>query len=210
MKSKYRIKADFFKNANTEEAAYWAGFIAADGCIVNYGKNLSLKVGISIKDLSHLRKFKIGKNITFYKNSCWIEISNLNLCLDLEKYNITPRKSLTLRFPKNINKKNIHHFMRGYFDGDGCADKHSNKKASNKLRLRLLGTKEFLEEYVDNFKFDCNRNIIKEGLSKVYGIFWSKNSHLIYKFLYKDATIYLTRKKKIMEKLMKLSKIEWK
>lgn len=41
-----------FDNINTEEKAYWLGFIWADGCILSNCNGFEL--GISIKDISHL------------------------------------------------------------------------------------------------------------------------------------------------------------
>ena len=39
---KYNVNHDFFESINTEERAYWLGFISADGCIserYNYKNN---------------------------------------------------------------------------------------------------------------------------------------------------------------------------
>ena len=45
----------------------------------------------------------------------------------LNSYGCTPRKSLTLKFPdRDIFKSSdlIRHFIRGYFDGDGCFSRY--------------------------------------------------------------------------------------
>lgn len=62
-------------------------------------------------------------NIRQNANSCVWAASNKHLWQTLNKYGCTPNKSLTLKFPnENIFKSKdlIRHFIRGYFDGDGC------------------------------------------------------------------------------------------
>ena len=56
---KYFFNEDYFKNVDSEEKAYWLGFIAADGCILENG---TLKIGLAEKDSLHLEKFnEIGR-----------------------------------------------------------------------------------------------------------------------------------------------------
>lgn len=53
---KYQYNTHYFKNIDTEDKAYWAGFIAADG---NVRKDyLKMRLELNIKDLGHLEKFK--------------------------------------------------------------------------------------------------------------------------------------------------------
>jgi intein/homing endonuclease len=39
---------------------------------------------------------------------------------DLVKHGCVEKKSLILQFPKDLSQELISHFVRGYFDGDGC------------------------------------------------------------------------------------------
>ena len=39
---------------------------------------------------------------------------------DLEKHGCVENKSLILQFPTTVPEELMHHFIRGYFDGDGC------------------------------------------------------------------------------------------
>lgn len=59
-----------------------------------------------------------------------------------------PNKSLILKFPdENLVPKNlIKHFIRGYFDGDGCISYSFLNKEKDIIspRLSLLGTENFL------------------------------------------------------------------
>lgn len=74
----------------------------------------------------------------------WI-VYNIHLHKTLKSYGCVPKKSLILKFPKESIFKSsdlIRHFIRGYWDGDGCltwADKEH--KVAN---ISVLGTKSFL------------------------------------------------------------------
>jgi intein/homing endonuclease len=49
-----------------------------------------------------------------------IRLSGQNLHHSLVKHGCAEKKSLVLQFPTNISSELISHFIRGYFDGDGC------------------------------------------------------------------------------------------
>lgn len=60
--TKFYYNKDFFQEINTEEKAYWLGFLYADGCINkiyrnNKLKSMNLEIGLCHKDEQHLQKF---------------------------------------------------------------------------------------------------------------------------------------------------------
>lgn len=162
---KYTVNQYFFSNLSIE-SCYWAGFIAADGCI---GKNNSVHIGLSTKDECQVVKFIqcIGYNgdikrgiltnkngsISFYSRVSiwgvpqWIEDLN-------RKFNITNRKSLTLKPPICLNNQQSLSFIAGYLDGDGSI-KLVNRKGRNgfckirpsigQLEVSIVGTIEVLK-----------------------------------------------------------------
>lgn len=208
-------KANFnehiFDSIDTEEKAYWLGFIYADGTIsssplrkeegakVQYQFELSL----SSKDYNHLLKFaeflcydkekvycdEIRCRLSVYSKHLW-NVLNCNGC--------TPQKSLTLRFPKKELFDNIFlvkHFIRGYFDGDGSITYTNEEHIIPKFHL--LGTSQFLEEIKTylNIK-DINLNILhpeKQSITKYIQV-TGKRALSLLDILYKDSTIYLDRK----------------
>jgi len=104
-------------------------------------------------------KFKTFLNHTkdIYKNSVKLNckifersrvcVSNKHFWNTLNDLGCTPRKSLTLKFPDiNIFKSKdlIRHFIRGYFDGDGCFSYHKSKTKITPV-VGFIGTKEMLE-----------------------------------------------------------------
>ena len=50
--TKYSFDRNYFKEINTEEKAYWLGFIAADGCVS--AKMNSIRVDLKSADVGHL------------------------------------------------------------------------------------------------------------------------------------------------------------
>nr|DAG90196.1 MAG TPA: endonuclease [Crassvirales sp.] len=60
--SKSEFNRDFFSVIDTEEKAYWLGFLYADGFISASGNTVGLS--ISLKDIDHLKKYNNALNYT--------------------------------------------------------------------------------------------------------------------------------------------------
>ena len=208
---KYSYNKDVFKVIDTEEKAYWLGFIYADGYIVNgiKGKNNdSLGITLSNKDKEHIEKFKksIDSNhpIRIYKskygsNSARIIIQDEELVADLIELGVLRNKSLILKFPTTdvVDKSLIYHFIRGYFDGDGSFKKKGQKL--NGYDFSVLGTIEFLTELrtylgVDNEIRKCNKNNDSNNYHLTFG--GNRKVKQVANMLYGNANIYLDRKYK--------------
>ena len=222
--SKQIIKSNYnehiFDEIDTEEKAYWLGFLFADGYInsgpLNGEFSYKFELTLADKDIDHLRKFAnfIGYNKSISKKVCKrnnkeykavrISISSKHLWNTLNNLGCTPRKSLTLRFPEESifkEKSLIRHFIRGYFDGDGTLGVYDYKVGEytyhDKCVCSILGTKAFLERLKEFFKFD---KTIKSAGSKNYPnnafriTYTCKQALEVSTILYKDSKIYLDRK----------------
>lgn len=166
----YLLNENFFQE-HTSDSYYWAGFIAADGCIKDRDSCMELTLGI--KDIKHLNKFNISikssyKIITKFKGRhecCSLTLYSKKLITDLNtNFCITPRKSLTLEYPKFTNKFLEDSFIRGYIDGDGCI----NKKVAT---ISILGTHNFLSGVVKRFEEITNDEFIIRKKHKTSNIF---------------------------------------
>ena len=212
---KVRGKADFNENVfdtiDTEEKAYWLGFIYADGTIsssplrkeegakVQYQFELSL----SSKDYEHLLKFSeflgYNKEKVFCDDTrCRLSVYSKHLWNVLNCNGCTPQKSLTLRFPKKELFDNvflIRHFIRGYFDGDGSVC-YANKEHTMPA-FHLLGTSQFLEQVKHYLNIeDVPLHILhptEQSITKYIQVGGKKALNL-FKILYNDSIIYLDRK----------------
>lgn len=193
---KHRADYTVFKKIDSEEKAYWLGFLYADGSITyktEGKKRYVLELSLKYDDMNHLEKFKrfLGASnpITEKKiklgdkvfTACRLSIHSKRLCEDLIKQGCTPQKSLTLEFP-DLQPKWIPHFLRGYFDGDGTVGERD---------IEILGTKEFLN-YIQSF-FETDRKYKIHG--KAFGLRYTGNDMRNFiEYIYKDSSIYLERK----------------
>ena len=127
---KHFINENYFETIETEKQAYILGFIYSDGCVEEHPTTSALTFTQLEQDEDILYKIKeeLGSDYPLLKSVQKIngEIKtkfyayNRKLCEDLTKLGATPRKSLTLKFPFFLDERLLPHFIRGYFDGDGC------------------------------------------------------------------------------------------
>lgn len=158
--NKYFCDEDFFSREN-EEAFYWAGFIAADGCVriktSKYSRLKTLEIVLSARDSEHLIKFKehikAQNPVKIYTTkdgfiNCRIKITSAKIFDDLNKFGIIPRKSLVIKFPKWLEKHHlVRHFMRGYYDGDGGYYIGKTDPKNLQMTMDICGTIQFLKVF---------------------------------------------------------------
>ncbi|MCC2500019.1 LAGLIDADG family homing endonuclease [Bacillus paranthracis] len=210
----YSYNRYFFQNIDCEEKGYWLGFIAADGCILGGGRTgKRLKISLHKDEKGHLEKFVKSLNgnieIKNYKYKItegyyeYVEVSvgSNKLCYDLEKLNITKAKSRTLRM-SDISKDLIRHYLRGYIDGDGHYYLSKvNKKSYIEIYVGSKHMLDFFKNYlsnhgITNYTFHYKKkNMYKISIHDIH------SKLKLIELLYKDATVYLERKK---EKAMKI------
>lgn len=190
----------YFDNIDTEEKAYWLGFLFADGAITQYQHSYDIELGLKIEDKNHVEKFAkaVGKEYvnskSTYRSRCILGSKHMfdTLC----SYGCVPRKSLILKFPnKTIFKYEslIRHFIRGYVEGDGCLS-YCDKKHTTPC-IRILGTEDFLNgiKEIFNSKNKLSLNSKDNEITKVLS-FTGKKAFGFANYLYQDATVYLDRK----------------
>lgn len=204
----YTIDEHFFDDINTEEKAYLLGILYADGGNVGHSVLLSLKSDDKLH-LQTLNSTFQNKPIKTYSTKtteyCRMEISNKHMVQRLVKCGIVPRKSLILTFPSEniLPKCMIKHFIRGYYDGDGCLVINKNQ-IGGKGYFSIVSTFSFLTEIQSIIKENTGSNtqIVninslknKNNKSTKRLVCCGNNQILkILKWLYTDATIYLNRK----------------
>lgn len=164
----------------TLQSAYWAGLLAADGCIVRSetkSVRREVRLGLHTKDHETLKRFvddiAYDGPIKHRANMCHVVICSADQWLrDLgEIYNLTPRKTMTLG-PPNVDGEAALAYSIGYIDGDGCWA--INARRYNQKMLIVVGTKQLLEwmrelwkasgASVGNTKLSWSRNVWRLGI----------------------------------------------
>lgn len=214
---KYYVNDSYFKIIDTEDKAYWLGFLYADGYI-NDTKGCSyLELGLSSVDRNHVILFSKyiksnhpikDRTIKYLKKdgtnclSTHIKIYNTKIVNDLIKLGCTNKKSWSITYPKFLDIEMEPHFIRGYFDGDGSI----RKRGVNQYEVNIAGNINFinglkiaLEERSINSYILIRK---KDGLATL-NISNKKDCLLFYNLIYdaKKTNCFLVRKKSIFDNI---------
>ncbi|RXT13658.1 LAGLIDADG family homing endonuclease [Ammoniphilus sp. CFH 90114] len=204
---KYSLNVNYFNIVDSEEKAYWLGFIFADG---HLNRN-RLTIKLATEDKGHLIRFsqaieftgnpvdkKEDTNFIKGSDSSLLEVNSTELVRALEKYIPSGKKSDKIRLPEWLDDSLLRHFIRGYFDGDGYV-------ISTRKKLGFCGNIFFLQSLKTKF-FKYGIVAEKDGYFQnrkgTYAelVFGSKASVSISRFMYENAYIYLERKKNDLNK----------
>jgi len=210
---KYKQDDLYFSNIDTPEKAYWLGYFYADGNVASNNCKIKNTVILSSTDLETVEHFKNSVKYTgpirvethrkYCKQIYKVAIYSKQMRLDLISNGCVPAKSLIITFPK-LQEKLISHFIRGYFDGDGSVGiyKNSSNKEIYTLRSSFCsGSKQFIEELYNFLPVNKIKHIQIRKKPIIYSINFSVEDSLsLANFMYKDATIFLTRKKEKFDK----------
>lgn len=199
------FNCNLFDSIDTEEKAYWLGFLFADGNISK--KNYYIRVNLSGKDFEHLIKLKqflnYERNIYTYKTKqgyfvSRLSVSNKHMWNRLNEIGCTPNKTNTLKFPIELfngHEDLIRHFIRGYWDGDGCLTYRDKQK--KRPEANVISSNDFLIEMQKHFPVKQKENIpIKHKGNNIIRTWTCEGSSAfkVAKYLYENSTIYLERK----------------
>lgn len=163
-------------------------------------KNNRVELSLQECDYNHIVKYKlflesdhaIGIKIKDSKYKSYrLAFNNKKIKNDLIKLGCIPNKTKKLKFPtiKQIPKKYIKDFIRGYLDADGCI----RKGTTSDVTIEILGYYDFLigitkyfnlKGHIYNFKHSDVKRFIISG----------KDAKRILNHLYKNSSVYLDRK----------------
>ena len=215
---KYFHQEDFFETIDTEEKAYWLGFMFADGCIINnenkYGEDqfgLSVaadsadvieKFKASLKATNPIRYDTSGKRLgkqVLHK----LVLTSQKTVNDLIDKGCYKNKTLLLEPPKHVPNDLIHHFLRGFFDGDGSLTRHQRK---NSIHIQFMVDFTTTKSVAEWIKSILGYGVVIKEQRREYTWYWklSGNQQVIhfYHYLYDDATIWMDRKYNKFQELL--------
>lgn len=198
---------EYFECIDTKEKAYFLGLIWSDGTIQKTDSKCSsynrLSFSQCINDRILVDQFanvlNYSGDVKIYENRYVIlQLNSMKMIDDLIKLgysNIKLNRSFIPLIPKNL----IRHFIRGYFDGDGCMSVYENHgklkgEFSITSSLNILSEIQiiFNEELgIKNTKMKSYKNKPDSYSLRYGGI---DAIHSIFNYLYEDTDLYLSRK----------------
>lgn len=217
----YFYDINYFENIDTEDKAYWLGFIYADGYIYQTPRNCGLGIELAIKDIEHLKKFNkcISGNLPIAtrwrepnnliktrRQVCSIRLYRKKIIEDLNRYGVLFNKTYKDLHLPNLSKDLMPSFIRGFFDGDGSVFSRYNKSYKDSIlnanftnaSLTLLQEiREYL--YTHHIYSYINEQTDKVGqTTPLYQLVINgmENTIDFLELLYNDSNIYLERKYK--------------
>ena len=209
----YSYDKSFFDKIDSEIKAYILGFLYADG---NVCRNV-MQIALHKQDEEFLLLLKKAINSSHlivndrgYKR---FRIGSKSLVDQLNKLGVTERKTATLTFPNeailplNLRK----HFIRGFFDGDGCITFSVSAFNKIKWKFQITSNFSFLNSIMSIFHEELGFNLtsLRKEKRSSSDVFYFEHSSTgsnkirkIYDYLYGDSKFFLDRKKKKFELLI--------
>ena len=213
---------DYFKDIDTEEKSYWLGFIMADGCVSIYDGQYTLKISLAAKDRGVLERFKKSiesENVIWERDEvfklktsssygktfrkCCISISSKKMIESLISLGVKPNKTGSELIP-NIREDLKKHFLRGFFDGDGTAYHYPSRVLDNGqykspgYGFGFISSKTMLED-IQGLVGVPEKIYKKVGCYNFH--YGKKKGKILYDYMYSEATIWLPRKRDIMDRI---------
>lgn len=202
LQRKYSINETFFDVIDTEEKAYFLGFLYADG----YNNTDRNSVALSLKEddkeiLEILNNFlQPNKPLQYVEikttnstNQYRLVIANKHISQKLVELGCDKAKTYSLMFPseEQVPKYLVRHFVRGYFDGDGWVGEKAISIVStlnfcNSL-AEILNQELNVNSYIRARHPERKNNIRMLELSR-------KAARKFLIWIYKDSNIHLQRK----------------
>ena len=202
--SGYASKTDqtLFKEIRNEIEAYSLGLITSDG---NIGRTGTIRIDLTESDKYILEEIQSrllngsgNLSVDMQKNAnpvARLSFCGKKICQNLAQYGVIPNKSDFLTniyiLPENL----MNHYIRGLFDGDGIVSKNGHEY----IRIGFCAKrKEFVESYQS---FLCQKLFMRRNkIFNTGGCFqcsWGAKTDIekFYNYIYKDATIFLGRKR---------------
>ena len=204
--------AVFDAAASSEAAAYWVGFLMADGCIsANSGKGSPhVILVISERDRSHLEQFRsfLGSQHSIQVIPGGKHYGGKSVRLDLASERLADALSLCGVVTPKANRRVPpflelnRHFWRGLVDGDGWVGQ-AKKRDGSEPRIALVGYQPIVEEFSAFLRTvtDCAATVGADRSVWQCGAYGRHAVRVIH-YLYSDCHVALSRKHKTAKSLI--------
>lgn len=215
-KKKHDYNRRYFKRIDAPDKAYWLGFIFADGYIVRKEKGngqttSEVAIELNEKDVKHLMKFNSslgngslikvkrqkdreikGIHVKGGHQTVTVRYYSSEMYFDLVDKGVVQNKTYRPEFPK-IDENYFFDFLLGVIDGDGYIS------GDDYLSMGIVNPNIVFLEYVQQIlaKHGISTRIYTEEKWKNRLTIVGKNADELCNIMYKNASVYLERKKAI-------------
>ena len=218
--SKRNIRHSFFKSIDTEIQAYLLGFHAADGSIDEKRKTFRVQLSEKDSEIIYLFRDFISEDARIYHNNghlingrhgeiykqkptIGIDITSAELAKSLVDLGFGYKKTYKELHLPDIKSDLLRHFLRGYFDGDGCftcwyVPQNGNRKERVRGRFDIISkNKSILADIQSYLKENDIKSLInylkRDNMYRLY-VESKKEIIKLYHLLYDNSYFYLSRK----------------
>ena len=210
----YYVNDNYLDNIDTEDKAYFLGWMLSDGYINRNRLFLRLKSTDEsiIKEMFSKFSYGFGMYDNKSKTSKAMSVSSNKMIDRLKELGCVENKTFVKFSIPDISDNLFRHFVRGYFDGDGSIGKRSARP--NQMQVYVCSIdRTFLEQLQNKLlQFGIAANIneeIRKGKAmklpdgkisyncvNMYKLIIPSQKERLkfYEFLYKDCSIKLERK----------------
>jgi hypothetical protein len=222
-KRKYPFNERYFESIDSEEKAYWLGFLAADGCVSDVHtpgrRRKTLHLTLALPDAGHVAKLirslgsaqpvreyghKANDGRTRY--SAVAAFHSAALVEDLSRLGVEPRKSFTAQpwvGPDGL----MRHYWRGVVDGDGGLRKQM-REGRPEWEVYCCGSTPMMAAYAEFMRAAVGtatspRPCYDGARIHAVGIGGTRMPQAVARLLYAGATVFLDRKKELADDLLR-------
>ena len=208
---KYTLNENYFDTLDSEDKAYFLGYLMADG--YNNESRGAIEASCSVKDKEFLEMLNkaIGSSkpirlVQEKKNSYRMSLCGKHLSQRLSDLGCMQKKTFKLVFPNYLNEEMKRHFIRGYFDGDGCISytfaKRNNYFGNSFLSVATITSTEsfclYLKRYIKSI-LNVNSTMLcrhpsHNNNNRTLQISGNKQVIRFAEWMYKSANLFLKRK----------------
>ena len=188
----------------TDEAAYWLGFLMADGSVATSTNEIRLKLWSN--DFEHIKKFGAylglpAARCKVYQKEALVGFSDKHVKNALTSYGIGPQKTFTAEI-KNPYLINNRFFWAGFIDGDGSLGEYKQNKDETKFKISAVSGSHKIMKQLAEFIFSKTKiflrisTVQKKNPNYLFEL-TGKKAVRVMQLLYADNPYALPRKGKI-------------
>lgn len=190
----------YFENIDTPQKSYFLGLMYADGYVIKSGevaislmysdreilKKLNKEIG-DVHSIKERRRKNSYNGYDYESHSADLRMYSKAMKDDLDKQGIVERKTHSDIHPE-VDGELFQHFLRGYFDGDGCVYKHT-KQGYNMVHF-TCGSRVFLEYLMKSIEKETGiiGKIYAENDRKLRLMYYREaDASILLEYIYRDS-----------------------